>query len=119
MTNASKAKGTAAERAVVDYLRMLGFDCWRTPAGATLDCGDIVGIPGVCIQVKNQKTMDLGVWMNDLEEQMANAGASFGILVVKRRNKSNPADWYWLFHGSALTPAIAHLMRSHLDRKGA
>lgn len=109
VTHPSAVKGNEAERAVVDYLRGLGYDVQRALKGSNRDCGDIVGIPGVVIQVKNQKVMQLGVWMNDVRQQMANANARFGILVVKRRGKSNPKDWYWIFEGDGHAAALAGL----------
>lgn len=118
MSSSSKQKGTRAEVAVVDYLRLLGFDVYRTPAGANKDIGDIVGIPGVTIQVKDQQQHKLGMWMRQLAEQMANSNASFGILVVKCKGKSNPAEWFWIFHGTAHSAAIEHLMKVHFERKG-
>lgn len=46
MSNAAKAKGSGAERDVVAYLKENGYKyADRRLAGATLDKGDISGIP--------------------------------------------------------------------------
>ena len=46
MSSASKAKGSQAERDVVKYLKEWFPYVDRRLAGATLDKGDISGIPG-------------------------------------------------------------------------
>ena len=47
MSSAAKAQGSGAERDVVKYLKENGFQyADRRLAGATLDKGDVSGIPG-------------------------------------------------------------------------
>lgn len=96
MTNANKAKGSAAERAVTDYLNVRGVDAERVPAGATLDRGDI-WVPDKnwpAIQVKNHARLNLAGWIDDVTIQAVNAGRDTGIVVHKRRGKGNPGAWY-------------------------
>ena len=96
MTNANKAKGSAAERAVCDYLNVRGVDAERVPAGAALDRGDL-WIPDKhwpAIQIKNHARLDLAGWINDIQDQKRNAKRDTGIVIHKRRGKGNPADWY-------------------------
>ncbi len=96
MTNRNKAKGTAAERAVCDYLNVRGIEAERVPAGATLDRGDL-WIPDKnfpVIQVKNHARLDLAGWVDDVAEQAENANRYAGVVVHKRRGKGNPASWY-------------------------
>ena len=60
MASSEKRKGNAAERAVVDYLRRHGYpQARRTQAGTRGDIGDIDGVPGVAIEVKNHARLDL------------------------------------------------------------
>ena len=52
-----RAKGTAAETAVVNYLKANGFpDADRSPLRGVLDKGDVAGIRNVVIEIKNQRT---------------------------------------------------------------
>jgi hypothetical protein len=96
MTNKNKAKGSAAERAVADYLNVRQIEAERVPAGATLDRGDI-WVPDKnwpAIQVKNHARLDLAGWVDDVEDQAVNAGRETGIVVHKRRGKGHPGSWY-------------------------
>lgn len=96
MSNANKAKGSAAERASCDYLNSRGVEAERVPAGATLDRGDL-WLPDKnwpAIQVKNHARLDLAGWVDDVEIQAVNAGRENGIVIHKRRGKGNPASWY-------------------------
>ena len=95
MSSAAKAKGSGAERDVVKYLKENGFQyADRRLAGATLDKGDISGIPGVTIEIKNHAKMDLAGWTEELIVEMTNDNAWTGVVVHKRKGKGNPGDWY-------------------------
>jgi hypothetical protein len=95
MTSPSKAKGSRAELAVARYLQSQGWPyAERSRAGWTDDRGDIDGIPGVVVEVKDCKKFELAAWLGELEVETANAGAVTGVLVVKRRLHTDPADWY-------------------------
>ncbi len=92
---AAKAKGAGAERDFRDWVRENGFPyADRRLAGATLDKGDISGIPGVTIEIKNHAKMDLAGWVEELITEMNNDKAWTGAVVHKRKGKGNPADWY-------------------------
>ena len=96
MANANKAKGSAAERAVCDYLNVRSIEAERVPAGKTLDRGDL-WIPDKnwpAIQVKNHARIDLSGWVDDVAIQAVNANRSAGIVIHKRRGKGNPGSWY-------------------------
>ena len=95
MASSEKRKGNAAERAVVDYLKANGFPhVRRTQAGTRHDIGDIDGVDGVAIEVKNHARIALAEWLTQLETEMTAKGVSEGVVIVKRRGKSNPAEWY-------------------------
>lgn len=91
----AKAKGTAAETAVVRYLAGLTWSggtklfphVERRALNGTLDRGDIAGIPGVVIEVKAAERLALAAWQRETLTEMANANADFGLLVVKRKYK--------------------------------
>ena len=66
MGNPAKAKGSKAERDVVTYLIEKGFKyAERRLAGAQEDKGDIAGVNGVCIEIKDHKTMALSTWLEE------------------------------------------------------
>lgn len=94
MSSAAKAKGAGAERDVVAYLKEWFPYVDRRLAGATLDKGDISGIPGCTIEIKNHATMKLAEWTEELLVEMANDKAWTGVVVHKRKGRGNPADWY-------------------------
>jgi hypothetical protein len=94
MSSAAKAKGSKAELDVVKYLKQWYPYVDRRLAGATLDKGDISGIPGVTIEIKNHAQMNLAGWIEELKIEMTNDNAWTGVLIHKRKGKADPADWY-------------------------
>lgn len=109
MTNASKAKGTAAETAVVRYLK--GFK-WqyaerRTLAGQN-DRGDIAGIPGVVIEVKAEKSLSLSGWLKEANTECANDNADIGVVWHKKRGTTDPGQWYVTMDGET----FAYLLKA-------
>lgn len=92
---AAKAKGAGAERDFRDWAKDNGFPyADRRLAGATLDKGDISGIPGVTIEIKNHAKMNLAGWVEELLTEMANDKAWTGAVVHKRKGRGSPGDWY-------------------------
>jgi hypothetical protein len=97
----SKAKGTAAETAVVQYLQAAGFaQTERRALNGNLDRGDIAGIPGVVIEVKNCARQELPAWVAEAELERDNDNATLGVVWHKRRGKGNPADWFVTMSGA-------------------
>ena len=95
MSNANKIKGDAAEREVTRYLQGSGFTASRIPAGSNADIGDVwLPPPLPAVQVKNVAKLDLSGWCNQVDEQALNANRECGVVVHKRRGKSDPGDWY-------------------------
>jgi hypothetical protein len=95
LTSPQKRKGSAAELAVAKWLRKLGWiHAERSRAGWTDDRGDIDGMPGVVVEVKNCKTISIPEWLRELEVEIANAQAWTGTVIVKRRGSMNVDDWY-------------------------
>ena len=102
---ASRAKGTAAETAVVRFLQ--DFQAvrdariqsgWphaeRRALHGNADIGDIAGLPGVVLEVKSAKRTELAAWLDELDAEIVNAHADTGVLVVKRRGHTNPGKWF-------------------------
>lgn len=83
----SKAKGTAWERRLVDYLKVNGFP-WaeRRALEGTNDRGDVAGIPGVVLEAKNAKRVELAAWVDEMIVEKRHAGASIGAVVFPRRS---------------------------------
>lgn len=79
------AKGARFELRLRDALRRLGFPhADKTRDGYSRDRGDIEGTPGLAFQAKDVASKSWGTWLNDLDEQKANAKADHAVLVVKR-----------------------------------
>ncbi|MBT2213484.1 hypothetical protein [Actinomadura sp. NEAU-AAG7] len=99
-----RAKGTAAETAVVHYLRGAGFPHVERRAGAgRLDAGDIAGIVGVVIEVKAHARTELAAWLDETRRETANGHADYGAVWHKRRGKGSPADWFVTLDGATFT----------------
>lgn len=107
MANPQKAKGASFERLVCDYLSQ-AIPCERIPAGATLDRGDL-WTPSACIQCKNHRTLSLGAWMKDTTEQQQNAAKPYGILIVKRKGTTDPAEQFAIMPLAQLRSLLAQI----------
>ena len=95
MGNPKKQKGTAAETAVVKYLKENGFtQVERRALQGNQDKGDVSGIEGVVIEVKDHKTITLSEWMKELKVEMANANVTMGAVIAKKRGTMQVGDWY-------------------------
>lgn len=94
MSNPAKAKGSGAERAVVAWLKKWYPYVDRRLAGATLDKGDVSGIPGVTIEIKNHDKMALSGWLKELATEMENDGAWTGVVIHKKRGTTDVGEWY-------------------------
>ena len=81
---ASKRKGTAAETALVKYLREKGFgQAERRALAGNHDKGDIAGAGNLTWEVKNQGTYKLGLWIDELQIEKQNAGTEHGVVIMK------------------------------------
>jgi hypothetical protein len=110
--SASKRKGTAAESAVVQYLQAMGFtQAERRTLNGAKDRGDIAGLPGIVIEVKNCARQELASWVGEAETERENDGASLGAVWHKRRGKGYPAEWFVTMTGEQ----FVLLLRDHMD----
>jgi len=96
VTSANARKGRRAEIAVAEYLVTAGWPCAEPSrrSGWLDDRGDIDGIPGVVIEVKDQQRHDLSGWLRELADEIDNAKAETGVLVVKRKGTTDAGQWY-------------------------
>lgn len=93
----ARAKGTLGENGVIQVLIENGFKHAERRALAGInDKGDVAGINGIVIEVKNHKTYKISEWMRETENETENARADFGILVVKPNGVglSNARKWW-------------------------
>lgn len=80
----AKAKGTAAETALVKYLRDHGFpNAERRALTGEFDQGDVTGTPCLAWEVKNHRSYKFPEWIKEAKDEAKNAKADLGILVVK------------------------------------
>ena len=103
--SASKAKGTAAETAVLRHVRDNGFP-WahRLALTGNADQGDISLLPGnlAILEVKSHATgatgqpgaAQLADWMRQTATERDNAGADHAALVVKRKGTTDVGRWW-------------------------
>lgn len=93
----SKAKGTAAETAVVGWLRDNGWPhAERRALSGAADKGDIAGVPGMCIEVKNAARYDIPDWLKETATEGVSANADHAVLVVKPKGVGDTrvGDWW-------------------------
>ncbi len=102
MTNKPKAIGTAAETAVVRYLRANGFaGAERRALAGSSDLGDVTGCGPLVIEVKGGRAAEAATppvidrWMAETRAEMRNADAHYGLLVVKRIAVSHRRAGLW------------------------
>ena len=101
---ASRDRGARAERAVVTYLRGRGFDQARRHHGADGRApGDIMGVPGVCIEVKDRASSAWPSWREQLLAECPPGDIAVlvrrvrGIGDVGRWDAELPLrDWAWI-----------------------
>jgi hypothetical protein len=104
--SAARAKGTAAETAVVRFLQDHGYPhAERRALAGSQDRGDIAGVLGTVIEVKNCVRTELAAWLDEaLREadggRMATSAA--GVVWHKRRGRGSPGDWFVTMDGWTL-----------------
>lgn len=95
--NASKAKGTRAETAVVNYLREQGFvSAHRKVLSGNKDKGDVQITPWCIAEVKAHATVTDGLieqWLIETETEQGNSGALEAVLIVARHRKPINRAW--------------------------
>jgi len=89
---ANRAKGADFERAIAAYLRLLGIPADRTSTGRAQHHGDIDGLPGLVLELKNTRQWRLGEWLDQATEK---AGPNrTAVIVLKRRGVANAGRSY-------------------------
>ncbi len=92
---ANRRRGADGERNVVRYLNDAGFaHAERRLSGGPDDRGDITGIPGVVLEVKDRARLDLAGWIDQLRDEMDAADTHIGAVIHRRRGRPNVGEWY-------------------------
>jgi hypothetical protein len=79
-----RQKGTAAESALVGYLRDNGYpNTKRMALTGSADQGDIDWLTGITVEVKSVRTPKYGEWLRQAEKERQNAGNTYGLVVHK------------------------------------
>lgn len=87
-----RRKGAEAEREFVSWLRRNGFpDARRYLSGDGMQPGDVDGVPGVCIEVKNHRELRIPQWLEQVESE---ARSAVPVLAVRRPGLTDPGDWW-------------------------
>jgi hypothetical protein len=94
----AKKAGTAFETLVADYLAVHVDDrVERRSRNGARDRGDISGLrhmgERVVVEAKDYGgRVEVGLWLTEAEVERGNDDAVAGLVVAKRRGKSDPAD---------------------------
>ena len=98
--SSARQAGSAAERAVADYLAAELDDdrIDRRPRTGAKDKGDIGGVRvnghRLVVEVKNHVRTDIPGWISEAQVEAVNDGALAGVVVAKRRGTTNVGRWY-------------------------
>ena len=94
MTNRAKAKGSAWERRLVDFLVSHGHpNAERRVTEGKNDRGDVSGVPFI-IEAKNCRTIDLSGWCDEAAKEARTAGMGNRWAVVFPRRSHITAKAY-------------------------
>lgn len=115
--NPSKRKGTAAETAVTRYCIANGFpDAERRALHGNQDQGDIKLCRHGIIEVKagvaaqTASHQQIQKWWGETDQEVENAGAEWGLLVVQRRGLGLSRVQHWTtYHDLFDIPAASEL----------
>lgn len=88
-------KGPKHEADVVEWLRAHGFPyAERRVQGGSRDRGDVAGVPGVVLELKNCNRVELAAWVDEARAEARNAGVDVFAVVAKRKGKGDPGESY-------------------------
>ena len=100
---ASRAKGKAGSRAVTRWLQQNGHPfCAERSVGE--DGDDIIGVPGLSIEVKNCARMELAAWIDQSNTQKQGRP---GAVIHKRKGTTDVGKWYVTLEVADLFQLIA------------
>jgi Holliday junction resolvase len=100
--------GTRAESAVVAYLQAQGFAAERRALAGVNDRGDVAGLPGIVVEVKDCARMELAAWVKEATREAVPICGSpaLGVVWHKRRGRGSPGDWYVTMDGATFVALL-------------
>lgn len=94
--SANRRKGTAAESALVGFLRTVGWPhAERRALAGAKDKGDVTGCIGLVFEQKAANRIDIPAWLRETEAERINAAADYGVLVIKPRGVGDTRVGQW------------------------
>ena len=85
MANPSREKGTRYEVACAEWFQQQGWsEGFRMATRATLDVGDLGGLPRFAVECRDRQRQELARNVDDAEERAVNKKADFGVALMKR-----------------------------------
>jgi Holliday junction resolvase len=92
----NRAKGTAAESAVVRFFQTVGWPhAERRALSGSKDRGDVTGVPGICVEVKSAVRLEIPAWLRETEAERINAAADYGVLIIKPKSIGDTRVGQW------------------------
>lgn len=105
--NAAKNRGTRFESEVVRYLIDRGFvHAERRALHGARDRGDIAGIDGVCIEIKNQNRIQLAEWVDEATLEGHNASAEVAVVWHHRKGRPGAGHGYVTMTGEVFASML-------------
>lgn len=85
MANPSREKGTRYEVACAEWFQQQGWsEVFRMATRATLDVGDLGGLPRFAVECRDRQKQSLALNVDDAVSRARNKGADFGVALMKR-----------------------------------
>ena len=78
---------------MVKYLRANGLP-YAERRGGGFGGSDVVGTPGLTVEVKAQAGARLATWADQTEAARAAAGDTYGVLIAKRAGTTDVGRWF-------------------------
>ncbi|MAE64127.1 MAG: hypothetical protein CMJ18_07610 [Phycisphaeraceae bacterium] len=97
----AKKAGTSWESAIVTALITAGWPhAERRRLAGSKDRGDVAGVPGVVIEAKNTKAINLAAALDEATAEAINDNAPIAVAWIKRRGKTRAEDGYAVVSGA-------------------
>jgi hypothetical protein len=92
MTQHRKMRGYESQRIVAKHFAANGWP-YAEPVGAGRTGSDITGMPGLDVEVKARRGLDLPSLLRQLDDRAAHGNLGFGILRLDGQGPASIADW--------------------------
>lgn len=92
MSQHRKHRGYASQRIVAQWFVENGWP-YAEPVGAGRSGTDVTGMPGLDVEVKARRGLDLPQLLRQLDERAAHGNLGFGILRLDGQGPASIADW--------------------------